>query len=121
MSEVSHARSTKYPVADISNRIASLHRDYFGKGPNQVKTYVEENLILSVLGEGETTVEQALRASGRINDARRARTDLLQATLGHIFRETIQELTGQPVYAFAAGHSDESDVTVLVFLLEAQL
>jgi uncharacterized protein YbcI len=112
MGDTSHVR------AEISNAVVGLHRDYFGKGPNRAKTYINDNLVLCVLENGTTTVEQTLRSGGRADEARTARVDVIQDTAEEALKSKVEELTHQKVGALIGGHNPDEDVTTLVFLLE---
>jgi uncharacterized protein YbcI len=105
--------------AEISNAVVGLHRDYFGKGPTRAKTYIHDNLVLCVLENGATTVEQTLRTGGRGDEARAARVGVIQDTAEDALKAKVEQLTQQKVEALVGGHNPEEDVTTLVFLLES--
>lgn len=104
-------------LASISNRIVSLHREVFGRGPDHVKTYVEEDLVVCVLRGGSTTFEQTLYEGGR-SDTARATRSALQETAEHRFRAAVEELTGRRVEAFISGSRHDPDIAIEVFVLE---
>ena len=56
-------------LAEITNRIVSLMREHYGRGPIKAKTYVLDNLIVCVLSDGgftaiERTMMEAANPSG---------------------------------------------------------
>jgi uncharacterized protein YbcI len=104
--------------AEISNAVVGLHREYFGKGPTRAKTYINDGLVLCVLENGTTTVEQTLQWGGRSDEARAARVDVIQDTAEDALKAKVEELTRQKVGALIGGHNPDEDVTTLVFLLE---
>jgi uncharacterized protein YbcI len=103
--------------AEISNRVASLHRQYFGLGPPRAKTYIAGEVVLCVLEDGASHIERGLQARGLANRARRARMDILHTTAETALRETVEAVTGSTVKAFVGGYNPEVDITTLTFLL----
>ena len=118
MNVCKEAKEARYPLASISNRMASLHRQYFGKGPMHTKTYALDDIVVCLLRGGETPVEHMLRVGGRAEDIRSARVDLLQGPARNMLRAAIEELTGRRMEALVTGHSEDPDITMLTFVLE---
>jgi uncharacterized protein YbcI len=103
--------------AEISNRVASLHRQYFGLGPPRAKTYIAGEVVLCVLEDGASHIERGLQARGLADRARRVRMDILHTTAETDLRKTVEAVTGSTVKAFVGGYNPEVDVTTLTFLL----
>jgi uncharacterized protein YbcI len=104
-------------LAGISNRLVSLHREVFGKGPEHIKTYIEEDIVVCVLRGGSTAFEQTLYQGGR-NDTARATRTALQETAESRFRAAIEEITGRGVEAFISGSRHDPDIAIEVFVLK---
>lgn len=51
-------------LSEITNRIVSLMREHYGRGPIKAKTYVLDNLIVCVLGNGLTAIERTMIEGG---------------------------------------------------------
>jgi uncharacterized protein YbcI len=52
-------------LSEITNRIVSLMREHYGRGPIKAKTYVLDNLIVCVLsGGGFTAIERTMIGGG---------------------------------------------------------
>jgi uncharacterized protein YbcI len=109
--------SAKSLRAEISNAVVSAHRRYFGKGPTRAKTYIGDNVVLCVLQNGATAVEQTLTAGGRGEEARIARMEIIH-TAECTLRGELEQLTQQKVRAFVGGYDPDQDITTLVVLLE---
>ena len=55
----SEAPGTGLELAVISEGMVGLHKEYYGKGPTQAKTYAVNDTILCILKGGFTTAETA--------------------------------------------------------------
>ena len=51
-------------LAQITNRIVSMMREHYGRGPIKAKTYVLDNLIVCVLTDGFTAIEKTMMEGG---------------------------------------------------------
>lgn len=112
--------SDNFPRAEITNEVIRIHRDYFGKGPERAKVYVNDDVVFCLLENTSTPVEQALADGGRSAQALYARTELLQDAFANALCPKIEELADHKVRGFTAGHSVECDTTTLTFLLDTQ-
>ena len=54
-------------LAEITNRIVSLMREHYGRGPIKAKTYVLDNLIVCVLSDGFTAIERTMMGAASPN------------------------------------------------------
>jgi hypothetical protein len=54
----------------ISRAIVQLHAEHYGKGATQAKTYLWENLVVTVLRDVLTTSERTLVRAGRAETVR---------------------------------------------------
>ncbi len=124
MSEINPHRPEARPLvggkllAEITNRIVSLMREHYGRGPIKAKTYVLDNLIVCVLGDGFTAIERTMMESGesdRVLEMRRDFQRLMEAR----YSGMIEELTGRRVLAFLSQAHVEPDLTIEMFLMDA--
>ena len=107
-------------LAEITNRIVSLMREHYGRGPIKAKTYVLDNLIVCVLSDGFTAIERTMMQGGepdRVLDMRRD----FQRLMKQRYSEMIEQLTGRKVLAFLSQAHLEPDLTVEMFLLDGPL
>ena len=108
-------------LAEITNRIVSLVREHYGRGPIKAKTYVLDNLIVCVLTDcGFTAIERTMmegREPERVLEMRRD----FQRMMKIRYSEMIEELTGRKVLAFLSQAHVEPDLTIEVFLMDGPL
>jgi uncharacterized protein YbcI len=102
--------------AAISNAIVRLYSDHYGKGPTKCRTFMFDDLIVSVLEDTFTTVERMLAGQGRGDSVREVRT-AFQAATEERFRATVEELTGRPVRSLVSAVDVEHEIAYEVFLL----
>jgi uncharacterized protein YbcI len=101
----------------ISQAIVRIHAEHYGKGATQAKTYVWDNLVVTVLRDVLTTAERTLVEVDRADTVREVRTTF-QVTMEPTFRSTIERLTGRRVQSFLSHVDPVSGLGVEVFLLE---
>jgi len=106
-------------AADISNAVVRLIREHFGKGPNQAKTVVHDDVVVTVLGGGFTHAEKTLYKAGRadvVDAGRRAMQDVFEREM----RAEVERLTGRRVEAFLSANHHDPDASVEIFLLDVE-
>ncbi len=101
--------------ADISREIVRIHSHYYGRGPTKAKTYVDDAVILCMLGEIFTPSEQMLVEAGRFSEVRANRM-AFQDTVEPILRESVEKLSGRTVQSFL-GQISPDGVASEVFAL----
>jgi uncharacterized protein YbcI len=104
-------------LSEITNQIVSLMREHYGRGPIKAKTYVLDNLVVCVLGNGLTAIERTMIEGGepdRVLDIRRDFQRMMKTRYG----ELIEKLTGRKVLAFLSQAHLEPDLTVEMFLMD---
>ena len=79
MTETAGAGQRGERLAAISTGIVTLHKDYYGKGPTEAKTYAFDDSIVCVLKGGFTSVEHTLVARREVG---RGRADPAAASRG---------------------------------------
>jgi uncharacterized protein YbcI len=107
-------------LSEITNRIVSLMREHYGRGPIKAKTYVLDNLIVCVLGNGLTAIERTMIEGGEPDRVLEIRRDF-QRMMKTRYSEMIEELTGRKVLAFLSQAHVEPDLTVEMFLMDGQV
>ena len=101
----------------ISNRIVGILREHYGRGPMRAKTYVLDDLIVCVLRDGFTAIEQTMIDTGNPERVVEMRHEF-QQMMGMPFKEAIEELTGSRVVAFLSQAHVEPDITLEVFFVD---
>jgi uncharacterized protein YbcI len=108
-------------LAEITNRIVSLIREHYGRGPLKAKTYVLDNLIVCVLTDsGFTAIERTMMEGDEPERVLEMRRDF-QRMMKVRYSEMIEELTGRKVLAFLSQAHVEPDLTIEMFLMDAAL
>jgi uncharacterized protein YbcI len=107
-------------LSEITNRIVSLMREHYGRGPIKAKTYVLDNLIVCVLSDGFTAIERTMMEGGEPERVLEMRRDF-QRMMKQRYSEMIQELTGRTVLAFLSQAHVEPDLTIEIFLMDGPL
>ncbi len=103
--------------AAISNGLSKLHREYYGRGPNSVRTIVGHDHVVTFLEDLYTPVERTLLEAGEMDaviETRRA----FQRAMRTRFVEDVERATGRKVRAFLSEASVDPDISAEIFMLE---
>lgn len=100
----------------ISDGIVGLLKEYYGRGPEQAKTYVHSDLVVCLLGGGFTPAEETLRAAGYGEDVIRQRI-AFQEVMRERFEEVVTRATGRRVVGFMSGNQQDPDMICEIFVL----
>ena len=101
----------------ISRRVVSLLKEYYGRGPVKAKTYYVDDVVLVVLGGGFSQVEKTLLDAGEGRAVREQRA-VFQEAMRQRFSEEIEQLTGRKVISFMSANDQASGMTCELFILE---
>jgi uncharacterized protein YbcI len=108
-------------LAEITNRIVSLVREHYGRGPIKAKTYLLDNLVVCVLTDGGLTAnERTMMGGGEPERVLEMRRDF-QRMMKVRYSEMIEQLTGRKVLAFLSQAHVEPDLTIEMFLMDGPL
>jgi uncharacterized protein YbcI len=102
----------------ISGAIIEVYRDRFGRPPDGVKTYAEDDLVVCVLRGGLVPIERTLAADGRQDLVRRVRAAFTESIAPGI-GDAIEAATGRKVMASLSQAHVDPDIAIEVFLLDA--
>jgi uncharacterized protein YbcI len=105
------------PLANVSRRIVQLHKEYYGKGPTQAKTFYRGELVVVLLRGGFTKAEETLLEGGRADAVIRQRTEF-QLVMRERFQQVVEEELGRTVLAFMSASHQHPDMMAEVFVLE---
>ena len=103
--------------SSISQAIVRIHAEHYGKGATQAKTYVWDDLVVTVLRDLLTVAERTLVDVDRADTVRDVRTTF-QFSLERNFREAVERLTGRRVKSFMSQIDPQRGLGVEVFVLE---
>jgi uncharacterized protein YbcI len=101
----------------ISQAIVRIHAEHYGKGATQAKTYVWDNLVVTVLRDVLTVAERTLIGVDHADTVRDVRTTF-QFSLEPTFRAAVERVTGRRVHSFMSQVDPGNGLGVEVFVLE---
>ncbi|MDQ3029375.1 MAG: DUF2294 domain-containing protein [Actinomycetota bacterium] len=100
----------------ISDGLVALLKEFYGRGPERTKTYVNGDLVVCLLRGGFTTVEQTLLEGGHGDDVIRQRI-AFQNVMRERFEGVVEDATGRKVVGFMSGNQQDPDMICEVFIL----
>ena len=100
----------------ISDAIVALLKAYYGRGPEQAKTYVTDDLVVCLLRGGFTPVEHTLLEGGHGDEVIRQRMAFQEVMRGR-FELVVEQATGRRVVGFMSGNQQDPDMMCEVFVL----
>jgi uncharacterized protein YbcI len=109
----------KHALAEISEALVTLHREYYGKGPTKAKTFLMNDTVLCMLRGGFTVVEKTLIDSGRqqaVHDIRHS----FQAAMEEQFTNVVENALGRKVIAYMSQVHSDPDISAELFVLEPE-
>src|SRR3954447_15122380 len=113
-------RSSGELLSAISTRIVQTLRERYGRGPTRAKTYVLDDMVLVVLRNGFTAVEETMMEGGEAEKVGELRRNF-HRLVGDGCQSGIEEITGRTVVAFLSQAHIEPDVTLEAFVLDRPL
>ena len=102
--------------AAISNGLVALLKEYYGRGPDAAKTYVNHDIVVCLLRGGFTRVEQTLLDGGHGDEVIKQRM-VFQDVMRRRFEEVVEDATGRKVIGFMSGNQQDPDMICEVFVL----
>ncbi|HEX6584759.1 MAG TPA: Na-translocating system protein MpsC family protein [Thermoleophilaceae bacterium] len=107
-------------LAAVTNGIVQLFREYYGRGPNKAKSYLlDERIVVCVLEDTMTTVEQTLVKSGDTHMVREVRLRF-QEVMAEQFTGVVERAMGRRVAAYHSQLTMDPDIGFEFFVLEDQ-
>lgn len=105
-------------LAELSNAMVALHREYFGRGPGAAKSFRDGEAVVCVLTDIYTPAERTLIDAGLAEHVRRTR-GLHQEAIEDEYKASVERILGQPVAALLSAVHVAPDLAIAVFLLGA--
>jgi uncharacterized protein YbcI len=106
----------KSQARSISNGIASLHREKYGRGADRVRTIIQADSVATLLVEPFTPAERLMIDTGDFRQVRELRTTF-QDLMRQPFTTIVEEATGRQVAAFFSQSSAEPRMCLEYFVL----
>lgn len=104
-------------LAAVSNAVASLLHEHYGRGPESAKAYLMDDYLFVVMRGGLTTVEETLLASGRGELVREVR-QVFENEMADAFAGRVAEVTGRRVLAYQSQIVLDPVTLIEFFMLE---
>jgi uncharacterized protein YbcI len=95
-------------------------REHYGRGPTKAKTYVLDDLIVCVMRNGFTAVEETMMAGGHPESVVELRQDF-QKLMAKRYKDEVERLSGGKVVGFLSQVHIDPDLTVEMFLMDRPL
>ena len=105
-------------LAAVTNGIVKLFREYYGRGPTKAKSYIlDDHIVVCVLEDTMTTVEQTLAKNGDNDIVRKVRLRF-QEVMAEEFEAVVEKAMGRRVAAYHSQLTMEPDMGFEFFVLE---
>jgi uncharacterized protein YbcI len=109
--------STGEIAAAISNAVVRIRTEHHGRGPTRAKTYLFDDVILTVMEEGSAPVERTLAEAGDDDLVHSIRARVQDAIAGEL-KIAVEEISTRRIRAVVSGSQIELDIDCVVFLLD---
>ena len=103
--------------ASISNAMVALKKQFYGKGPNKVKTFINDNYVFCVMEGGLTRNEETLLEAGE-EELVRAYRLRFQSVMSKPTTEAIEQLTQRAVLGYHSQIVFHPDRCFEIFVLD---
>lgn len=107
--------------ADISQAIVKFEKQYMGRGPNEIRSHILGDLVLTRLRGVLTLAEQELARTGGLERGtllvKSVRTELLEKARP-LLEAIIKDITGRTVTSMHTDLSTTHGERILVFILD---
>ena len=104
-------------LARISDEMVRAKKQFFGKGPEQAKSYMLDDMLIVVMRGGLTKAEQTMLEFGEENMVRDFR-QLFENKMTDRLTTLVEEATGRTVVNYQSQIMFDPDVIVEMFLFE---
>ncbi len=107
------------PLGNIARRIVQLQKEYSGKGPTKVRAHANDDMVIVLMRDVYTTVEQTLAREGQ-EEAVLSQRHAFQQVMNERYIAVIEEETGRKVAAFMSTNHHSPDLSVEIFVFEPE-
>lgn len=104
-------------ASTISKEMVRIHTESYGQGATSARTYVLEDVVLSVIDIELLPGEKVLVESGRQELVQQVR-HAFQEAIGASFKAAVERTTGRTVIAFVSDTHIDPHFTVELFRLD---
>jgi len=107
-------------LAAVSDGLMHLHMRFYGRGPTRAKSHLIDDLVVCVLWNGFTTVEETLIERGEVASVESLRRSF-QGAMESRFTDVIESATGRVVRAYLSQVHVDPNFAVELFLLNPEV
>lgn len=100
----------------VSNAVASLHKQFVGRGPTNCRTTIDGNLVVCLLEGGFTQAEQTLAENDKEHLVTAERLGL-QDAMRQALIAAVEQVTGTRVGAFMSANDLAHRLSAEIFVL----
>ncbi|HEY7934361.1 MAG TPA: Na-translocating system protein MpsC family protein [Solirubrobacteraceae bacterium] len=100
----------------VSDAVAGLYLEKFGRGPLQTTTFINGDVVVTLLSDVFTPAEKALADAGKADNVLTMRM-LWQQSTDELFRAKVSDITGRQVLTAISGFNLQHDMASEVFVL----
>ncbi len=104
------------PSLEVSNAISRLHKEYVGRGPTNVRTTIDGDLVVCLLEGGYTKAEQTLEKNNKTELVAAGRIGLQEA-MREAMNAAVTRALGRTVRSFMSANDLHQNLQVEVFVL----
>ena len=101
-------------LARLSDDMVRAKKQFFGKGPEQAKSYMLDDMLFVVMRGGLTTAEQTMLRFGRENMVREFR-QLFENDMTKVLTGLVEQTTGRTVVNYQSQIMFDPDIIVEMF------
>jgi uncharacterized protein YbcI len=105
-------------LAQVSNEMVKAQKEFFGRGPENAKAYVLDDVLIVIMRGGLTTAERTMLDFGHPDQVRAFRQLFQNEMSGRLMR-TVSELTGRQVVTYQSQVLFDPDVMVEIFVFDS--
>jgi uncharacterized protein YbcI len=107
-------------LAAVTNGVVQLFREYYGRGPTKAKSFLLDGyIVVCVLEDTMTTVEQTLVKNGNTDMVRQVRLTF-QGVMADEFKSVVEKAMGRSVATYHSQLTMDPDMGFEFFVLEQQ-
>lgn len=104
-------------LARLSDEMVGAKKQFFGKGPEQAKSYMVDDLLFVVMRGGLTTAEETMLRFGRQNMVRQFR-QLFENEMTEVLTRMVEQTTGRRVINYQSQIMFDPHIIVEMFVFE---
>ena len=114
MNEVAAAPKSDSQV--ISAGMVRIYKERLGRGPTKVRTFINDDMVVTILSDSLTKVEETLAETKSPETVRHIRRSL-QAAMEDDMRALVEKTLHRQVMCFLSDHSPDPDYAAELLLL----